>query len=419
MHDQGRSFLLLQGPCTPFFRRLARQLRQRGHDVTLVDFNGGDQLYRLGLPRHVFQGQPEELSGFLADIWQQHGITDQVLFGDCRPVHRTAILEARYAGIRNHVFEEGYLRPFWITLEREGVNSHSLMPREPGWYRQTARMLPPVPEAQQFRSPFRTRAIHDVAYHLAGLSNPLRFPHYRNHAPVTAPREYAAYLQRFLKLRLQRQRTRDARRIAELRNTSAPYFVLALQLNGDAQIRDHSPFSDMRQVITKVMASFALSAPSHTRLVIKNHPLDMGLMNYAKSIRLLAQRFNLNDRIDYLETGDLNQLLPRAAGLVTVNSTTGFVALEHGCPTHALSEAIYAMPGLTHQGALSSFWQQASPPEAKLFSDFRKTLLHCTQLNGGFYCRQGIDLAVENAVSQLEAQHSPLEKLMTCLPNAA
>ncbi|MGM0535354.1 MAG: capsule biosynthesis protein [Pseudomonadota bacterium] len=416
MHRQGRSFLLLQGPCTPFFRRLARRLVDHGHRVTLVDFNGGDRAYRRGLRAYAFRGRLDELPAFLETLWARHAITDQLMFGDRRPVHRPAIEGAARRGIRNHIFEEGYLRPFWITLEREGVNGHSLLPRDPDWFLEAAARLGPPPAAVRFRSSFKVRATHDVAYHLAGLANPIGFPGYRNHAPVTAPVEYAGYLKRFLQLRLQRRHARDARCIERLAGGSTPYHVLPLQLDSDAQIRDHSPFAGMREVIAHVMGSFSRHAPASARLVIKNHPLDMGLTPYDAEITRLAAHFGIDGRVDYLETGDLNQLLPRATGLVTVNSTAGLVALEHDCPTLALCSPIYAMPGLTFQGTLDDFWQAGTPPHPPLVQAFRTTLLHTVQLNGGFYCATGTELAVDNTLQRLEADHSPLEELMTCQP---
>ena len=414
-----RSFLLLQGPCTAFFRRLALGLQAQGHRVTVVNFNAGDALFRRGLEQIAFRAPLDELPAFLEDIWQRHDITDQLLFGDRRAVHRPAILGARRQGIRNHVFEEGYLRPFWITHEREGVNGHSLLPRDPAWYRHAATQLGPTPHAVQFRSSFKVRAVQDVVYHLAGLYNPLGFRHYRNHAPVTAPVEYTGYVRRFLKLRLQRHYARDTARIAQLRHQKAPYFVLPLQLNGDAQIRDHSEFEHMPQVIKRIMTSFARHAPSQARLVIKNHPLDMGLVDYPGIITSLARELALEGRVDYLETGNLNHLLANASGLVTVNSTSGLVALEHGCPTLTLSEPIYAMPGLTHQGALDAFWQQPQPPQSELFQAFRTTLLHTVQVNGGFYCAAGTELAVNNTLTRLTTESSLLERLLECQSQVA
>jgi capsular polysaccharide export protein len=409
---QGRSFLFLQGVCSPFYSRLGQRLASEGHRVVKVQFNGGDSLYwrRGSGPVHAFRAPLGELIGFIDALWERYAITDQVVFGDRRPVHRRAIEGGSSRGIRTHVFEEGYFRPFWITLEREGVNGHSLLPRDPDWFLETARHLPERPAPQRFRSPFRVRATHDVLYHLAGLCNPVVFPHYRNHAPTTAPVEYAGYLKRFTQLRF--WKSRDERRIQALVSGRRPFFLLPLQLNGDAQIRDHSPFANMQEVIDRVMGSFAEHAPADALLCIKNHPLDMGLVDYAGIIRDRERFYGLAGRIVYLESGNLNRLLKRAAGTVTVNSTVGIVSLEHRCPTLALSDPIYNLAGLTYQESLDEFWQRPPPPDEQLFRCFHNTVMHATQLNGGFYCRRGIDLAVENAARVLTAERSPLESLL-------
>lgn len=101
--------------------------------------------------------------------------------------------------------------------------------------------------------------------------------------------------------------------------------MLPLQLNSDAQIKDHSRFAGMAEAADYVMNSFAVHAPAAAQLVIKNHPLDAGLSDYPKVIAGLERRFGLAGRVVYLESGDLDALLRRAAGLVTVNITAGGV----------------------------------------------------------------------------------------------
>ncbi|WP_434986122.1 capsule biosynthesis protein [Vreelandella zhaodongensis] len=409
---QKRAFLFLQGVCSPFYQRLARRLTDDGHRVVKVNFNAGDIVYwqRTHSQNHLFRGPLGELPAYIQSLWQRYSITDQVLFGDRRPIHRPAVDQAQAAGIRTHVFEEGYFRPFWVTLEREGVNGHSLLPRDPTWFYETGKALPRLPAPVRFHSSFKIRAAHDVCYHLAGLANPLVAPHYRNHAPITAPVEYAGYIKRFTLLK--QWKKRDAERIKNLIEGAKPYFMLPLQLNTDAQIRDHSPYDNMEQVMDHVMGSFALHAPSDALLCIKNHPLDMGLVNYPKVIQKLADFYGLQGRIVYLESGNLNPLLKHAAGTVTVNSTVGIVSLEKQCPTFALSDPIYNLAGLTYEGTLDEFWHQPPLPSQTMFGYFRNTVMHTVQVNGGFYCQPGIDLAVDNAAHILEACPSPLEKLL-------
>lgn len=405
-----RRFLFLQGVCSPFFGQLADRLQADGHHVQKINFTAGDSTYWGGRDSLAFRGRLENLRDFLDDVYRRYRITDQVLFGDRRPVHRPAVEHAEALGIRTHVFEEGYFRPHWVTLEREGVNGHSLLPRDPDWFWAVGGYLGEVESVQPFASPFWVRAVHDVAYHLAGVGNPLLFPHYRTHAGMTAPVEYLGYIRRFSLLRL--WKPRDARLIADLIANRSVYYVLPLQLNTDAQIRDHSRFEDMAEVIEFVMASFARQAPAGSRLVIKNHPLDMGLLGYDRLIQRLAGKFDVVGRIDYLESGDLDSLVRHSRGLVTVNSTVGGVSLGLDCPTLALSDPIYNLPGLTFQGTLDDFWQQGEAPNRELFRRFRNAVIHATQVNGGFYCRRGIELAVRNSVAILEGEVSPLEALL-------
>lgn len=405
-----RSFLFLQGVCSPFFARLADRLRADGHRVFKINFNCGDLAYWGGRPATAFRETLDRLPGFLEDTFRATGTTDIVLFGDRRPVHLPAVERATRNGIRVHVFEEGYFRPHWVTLERGGVNNHSLLPRDPAWYRSVGERLPDYGDGEPFLSPFRLRAGHDVLYHLAGALNPLLFPHYRTHAPVVAPIEYAGYGRRFALMPMYRRRA--AATIDSLFAGTAPFYLLPLQLNSDAQIRDHSPFADMSGVMEFVMASFAAHAPAGARLVIKNHPLDMGLVDYPAVIRSLETRCGLAGRIDYLESGDLEALLRRARGVVTVNSTVGGLALGLACPTIALSDPIYNLAGLTFSGSLDQFWQERILPDAELYRCFRNTVIHATQINGGFYSDTGIELAVRNAVPSLTAERSRLEELL-------
>ena len=256
----GRSFLFLQGVCSPFFLRLAEQLEASGHATFKIHFNCGDMAYWGARPARLFRNTPDQIPDFLEEIFISRDISDIILFGDRRPVHIPAIELALRNGIRIHVFEEGYFRPYWVTLERNGVNSHSLLPRDPDWYRSAGEGLPDYGDGDAFLSPFRLRAGHDVMYHLAGALNPLLFPDYRSHAPVSAPVEYAAYIRRFA--RMQQQKQRDAAKIDALLANPLPFYLLPLQLNSDAQIRDHSPFEGMTDVMEFVMASFANHPPS-------------------------------------------------------------------------------------------------------------------------------------------------------------
>ncbi len=413
VRQQVRCFLLLQSVCSPFFRRLATALEAAGHRVIKLNFNVGDSWYHWPLPALSFRGRPAQLPAYLQQLYQQHGVTDQVLFGDQRPLHQQALLAGRTAGVRNFVFEEGYFRPYWVTLEREGVNADSLLPREPQWYLQAAAKLssqqPEVPVLQTFANPFWLRALHDVLYHCGNFWNPLFYPRYRNHALQCAPQEYLGYMWR---LPAQRWFARqDAPVFAAL--AGKHWYLLPLQLDGDAQIRRHSTFTDMRELISTVLVNFQQQAPVGSHLLVKNHPLDTGWVNYGAYLRRQVQQLGLQGRVHYVQSGDLAFWLPSCAGVVTVNSTVGLQALQAGCPVLTLGKALYSLPGLSFQGSLDDFWQQGQAADRALLAAFVAVLKHCTQLNGSLYAEPGLSLLVTQSVAALCRAQSPLEELCT------
>ena len=405
----GRSYVFLQGVCSPFFAELGKALGAAGAQVSKVNFNLGDEAFWRLPGATAYRGPEQELAPFYQHLFDQNGATDLVLFGDQRPVHRPAITLARQAGVRVHVFEEGYFRPYWVTLERNGVNADSGLPRDPDWYREVGARVPHYRNGQAFPSSFAIRAWHDVFYHAHGLRNRWVYPQYRGHAPHSAWKEYAAFVAKAL--RLQRRARRDRREIDRLVRDDRRFYLLPLQLNSDTQIRRHSRFAGMDEVIALTMESFARHAPGDACLVIKNHPLDPGLDDHESTVERLARQFDIRDRTVFLETGHLPTLLGHTAGVVTVNSTVGGSALVHARPTVVLGRSIYDLPGLTFQGGLDAFWLHGEPPDMGLFRRFRNTVIHVTQVNGGFYTRPGIAMAVRNSVGRLLAERSPLEVL--------
>ena len=414
MGDQSRSFLLLQGVSSPFFSRLATALSQQGHHVHKVSFNAGDVVYWLPRRSNWFKQDLSELPDFLHTLYAKHGITDQVVFGDRRPVHIAALEQARQNNVRNHVFEEGYFRPNLITLEQEGVNARSQLPRSPQWFTQAAQHIPPQPSLKDFRSRLRLRAMHDIAYQASGVFNRLLFSKYRSHHNMSAAVEYAGYIQRSRLLK--RVAPANTRLIENLVAQRTPYFFVPLQLNSDSQVRDHERFHTMQLMLKHVLQSFAQHAPADTKLVIKNHPLDTGWEHYDRVVLNLEHQFGLKDRVLYLETGDLATLLKHAKGTITLNSTVGYVALEQGCPTLCLGDPQYNLPGLTDQQDLAQFWGMPVAPEAELFQSFKRVVVHSTQVYGGFYCPPSIAQAVQGSCERLAAELSPLQQLLRLVP---
>lgn len=396
----GRSFLFLQGMASHFFARLGAALLARGHTVNRVNFNAGDRLFWPLKGAIDFRGRAADWPDFLTGVLASRQVTDIILFGDCRPLHRLAVKLAHQLQLTVHVCEEGYIRPHWVTFERDGVNGHSTLPRNPDWYRETAATLPPPETLPVVPSSFRKRAWQDLAYNLASIALSPLYPHYQTHRPRHRLIEYAGWSRKVARQPLTRRRA-----AAEFRRITpeARFFLLPLQLNCDSQIQLHSSFGSMTPVITTIIESFARAAAADTMLVVKEHPLDDGLINWRQVVTGLAAAAGVADRVVYLEMGDLERMIGDCLGVVTVNSTTGTLALTKGVPVITLGMAIYDIAGLTHQGPLDSFWIAPTAPDSALFAAFRQVLTARCLLVGSFFSEQGIELLVNNAVARLES----------------
>ncbi|MGF6374780.1 capsular polysaccharide export protein [Paraburkholderia sp. RAU6.4a] len=396
-----RSFLVLQGTASPFFSRLSDALIERSHAVRRVSFCGGDLLYSGIHASWNFQDHVDSLNRWYVNKIKSANFTDVIMFGDCREIHRPIHPIAKSHGLHVHVFEEGYVRPHWLTMEQHGVNGRSQLPRDPAWYLEQRRFTPPSPVGEQTGYNLFERAFHDIRYRAANTLYAPRFPHYRSHRPRNGFFEYAGLAARALR---QRRHHKDSDQVTrELLDAKKPYYIFPLQLNSDAQIVVHSPFEGVREAITRVLTSFAHQAPADTWLVVKNHPLDTGLIDHRSHAMKLARDLGIADRLRFIDAGHLPTLLDNARGAVVVNSTVGLSALHHRCPLIALGNAIYNMPGLTWQGTLDDFWRDAGQPDMNLYQAFLDYVVHHTQINGDFYTKTGIAMAVAGAVQRLEA----------------
>jgi capsular polysaccharide export protein len=397
LHDIAKQrFLFLQGPPGPFFDTLGRALHELGHAVHRINLNAGDAA-SWTLPALDYRGTPERWPSFVDDYLVQHAITDVLLFGDCRPLHNAARGMARLRGVRVHVFEEGYIRPDWVTLELDGVNGHSTLPRDPKWFLQAARTLPPLADRPTVPSTFRRRAREATGYYARTSLGKWRFPHYRSHRDRSAAAEALGWLKQFALRKLHQ----DQAELALSQLEGRRYFAFPLQLSSDHQIRIHSLFGTMPAGASYVIESFARSAPHDTLLLVKEHPLDSSLFNWRRFIRREARRLNVEDRVIFAKGGHIGDIVEGSLGVVTVNSTTGTLALACGIPVIALGQAVYNIPGITFDGPLDAFWSRPTPPDPRIWDAFSRVLQARCLVYGGFASDEGIAMLVEGSIARL------------------
>lgn len=391
-----RAFLFLQGPPGPLFHELGRAIASKGTAVHRINLSGGD---RRDWPEGAtdFRGRFSEWPVFIDDFLRKNAITDLVLFGDCRPYHVSAHGIAALRNIRTHVLEEGYLRPDWMTLELEGVNARSLLSKDKQWFLKEAKRLKADPGRDPITSSFRRRARDSYWHYHSVVTGRLRYPHYRSHRSGSIIKEGFGWLWKF---RFEKHRRTTAE--AMLRAIEGkPIFVFPLQLSGDYQIRTHSPFPDMQSAARFTFASFAKHAPAEVHLLIKAHPLDCSFFNWSGFVAREARRLGLENRLHYVDGGDLEEMVSGARGLVCVNSTSATLALANDTPVCTLGSAVYDMPGLTHQGHVDSFWSEPIAPEPGLYEAFKRVLVSRCLVFGGLASESAVRVLVQSVLKRL------------------
>lgn len=407
------SFLLLQGPHGPFFSELAAHLRAAGAVVWRVGFNMGDQLFWRDRPSYIpWRGRVQDWPAAFAQILTDRGITDLVLYGDTRPIHAEAVSIARARGLRVHIFEEGYLRPYWVTYERGGSNGNSRLMELDLARMRTAleRVDDEIPDAPAVWGDLRQHIFYGAVYHFFVMAMNRGYRNFTPHRAVPVLQEFQLYLKRLLMMPLHRlQRWRATRAI---RNAGFPYHLVLLQLAHDSSFRMHSPFTSMGEFIALVLEGFAKGAPAHHHLVFKAHPLEDGRAGIEEAIRSGAARLGITARVHYVGGGKLAALLNHARTAVTVNSTAAQQALWRGLPLKAFGRAVYEQPEFLSSQPLPAFFRQPRRPDLKAYRDYRRFLLETSQLVGGYYSTRGRRELLRQVVDMMLAQEDPYDALL-------
>lgn len=378
-----RRVLLLQGPLGPFFSRLASDLKSEGHAVFKIHFNGGDEACYAQGGAERYTGRLSDWPAFLTEFIARHQINRIFLFGDCRPYHRRAITVARELDIAVFVFDEGYVRPDYITIEPWGVNGYSSLSRDPDYYRECGLGKPDNP--QSAGRAFGPIARQAMRYYWEAWRRRRSFPHYAHHRPLNPIREGVCWIRSgWRKLYYA---AIDRRFMQYLTKRAGRYFFVPLQVHCDSQMVHHSGGLTVERFIHRVIRSFAQHAPDDAELVFKHHPMDRAYYDHGGLISLLAKQYGVCGRVHSMHQGHLPTLLRRARGTVTVNSTVGLSSALHRTPVKVAGEAVYDMPGLTCQGSLDEFWQAPGKVDPQLYGFFRRYLVANVLANGNFYKR--------------------------------
>ncbi|MFN3976893.1 MAG: capsule biosynthesis protein [Aquificaceae bacterium] len=384
-----KNYLLLQGPKGFFFYKLGKYLQTLGKTVYKINFNGGDLMtYPTFRNVYNYRDKLENFEEYLRNFISTKKIEIVLLYGDYKVYHRIAVKVCKDLNIPLYVFEEGYIRPYYITLEKYGINGFSQLPKDPEFYRK----LPPIEVEEPLPVNFSylkqtlSRAFHYICLELLWWY----FPNYvftKNYRPYL-PWVFC-WIRGLIRKPIYLYKERPLfKKILKLRKK---YFLVVLQVHDDTQIHLHSDYRSVEDFIADVIYSFSRYADPDKYLVLKHHPVDRGFKDYRRLIDRLSERLNLKGRVFYIHDMWLPTLIKGSLGVITINSTVGLQALYHNIPVKVMGRAVYDIPGLTFQGSLEDFWKNPGQIDRELYRKFRAYVIKTRQLNGSFWGRFPFD----------------------------
>jgi capsular polysaccharide export protein len=382
-----RRILLLQGPVGGFFAHLQTALSGHGFEVRRLVFNGGDIFYSLGGRYEVARFRDGDYQAYFERLLGEWRPDFIVLFGDERPIHRVAKAAAAARGIRVWCFEEGYIRPDHVTFEPDGNNANSTLPAT---FDPTRAGTPPAPAPHLTGQTF-AMGLRACFYFIAHRSTRHLFPGYEHHRERSLRAEFRYWFRAYFRRRFA---LREDERLVEkiLAGEHSPFFVVALQVHDDLQLRRHGRGWTAGTFLEAVLDSFHRAAPADARLLIKAHPFDIGHNHHRKTLRRLIELDGLTSRVVYLQSGPLLPIVRQARGVVTINSTAGLASLRNAIPTIAFGKALYHVEGLSRPPAgiedLDRFWQDPPAVDREVADRFVEHTLRTALIPGSFYLKK-------------------------------
>ncbi|MBY8977721.1 capsule biosynthesis protein CapA [Rhodobacteraceae bacterium NNCM2] len=408
----GRVFLFLQGPHGPFFRRLAEAVEARGARVRRIILNRAEEAeWGRNLPATRFTGPDDTFEEWLAQQVEAHRVTDIVFYGDTKPAHRIAWQIAMTRGITVHNFEEGYLRPRYVTYERGGANAFSRL-CEISLPEMAAVVGDPAPldeeGSQDSWGDTRQHLWYSFTYYLRLMMARRSARMQSDKRTMPLWQEMSWYCLRALGqpyIRLWRWAKQ-----ARLRRSGKTYHLVLLQLSFDASMREHSKYENTAAFIEEVIDAFAEGAAKGHLLVFKAHPFENGRERLGHVIREMARDLGIADRVVFIDGGKrLARLMDNARSVITVNSTGVHQALWRGLPVSAQGRAIYRKPGLVSDQSLKGFFRHPRRPDLRAYWIFRRFMLATCLFSGSFYAEKGIRRLLKEMPEAMLSDRDPYD----------
>ena len=375
--------LFLVGPIGTFFARFSDYLE-----------NNNIRTYKILFPLHEYGFSQSRIikydqdikvfKDFLRQTIINYEIKHIFMYGNVLIPHKQALdlaKELNFEGkdIKTHIFELGYLRPNFVTLENDGINYNSSLIKSSKFYsKQDSYSVLPVPKKHarlRIRKIWKTISFINHSFKNYKI---VEKDHKLQPKPIYIWFQikgfFLKYFFFFTEYKLKNYLLRNK------------FFLVILQVSTDSQLTEGSDIKDNKKFIYEVIKEFAEAKRNDINLVFKHHPRDRGYTNYHNEIQNLANEFGVSNNVFYIHDYYLSKLFQNSncMGTVLINSTVGYQSLYHSVPVKSLGITPYNIKGLSDQKDLASFFKNPSPVDKLLFNKFYKYILENSQINGNF-----------------------------------
>ncbi len=375
--------LFLVGPIGNFFSRLSNYFEKNNVKTYKINF----PLYEYGFSKKSkikYSNDISEFKEFLEETIIKKKIKHIFMYGNVLIPHKQALtlcaeLDRKGYLVNSHIFELGYLRPNFVTLEDKGVNyTSSFIINRDFYEKQSSYESFPVPIKQRFRIRKIWKLISFVNHCFKNYKI-VEFEHKLQPKPIYLWFQLKGFFLKFFYKIFEKKLKINS-------FSTGAFFLVILQVETDSQILKGSKFENNNEFIYKVIKNFSDAKLKNTKLVFKHHPRDRGYNNYLKFIKNVSREFNISDKVSYIHDFPLSKIFRNnfCKGTVLINSTVGYQSLFHSVPIKALGISPYNIEGLAHQENLVSFFKHPKKVEKLLFNKFYKYILENSQINGNF-----------------------------------
>lgn len=376
--NKNDNVLLLQGPIGNFFYEFSRYIDKHDASVYKINFTFAERFFYRRESTN-YNGKIDAWPIFFKDFVKNNKINKVFILNDSRPYHQPIINICYEDNIQLYVFEDGYFRPGYITLEPFGVNGNSP-------YRDNISqsiLESNVPKIElKLKSKLTSRLIFSI------LSN-FNFIFSKNYIPYR-PTNSLYWSKNYLNYFFVTVRNffNDKKIVKNITKSKKKVFFVPLQVFDDTQIKFHSKYNNSFEFIYEVLDAIKDYDKRDAILIFKQHPGDRGILNYQKKILQYVKKSKILNEIYFNYTTDADDLIKISDGVILINSTLGINAARMNKPLYFAGRSVYDFLS-NDDNSIKDFISMTSLDKKMENISFKKIALRklkiATQIKGSFY----------------------------------